>query len=893
MKNRAMGHEFSAKSEQLVMVESSGYFEQDAHFTISLLDLLGKRELRSLLNDFFVLTGMGAAVVDTAGKYLIATEGQDICVRFHRVHPRTLQNCIDGKNFRIENVKKDGYLLHKCKNQLWDVVTPIVIEDRHVGNIFLGQFFFEDEKIDYDFFLRQAEMCGFDKQAYRDALDRVPRLSRQKVDTAIDFSTRFSSMIALMAYNNYRLKQAFIRQKKADDLLKIQRDLGIALDRSGTAQESLQLCLKAAMEASGIDAGGVYMVDRSSGCLKLAVIAGVSADFAAVNTDFPADAARTQMVMKGEKVYLNHADITALGNEDFSREKIRSFAVIPINHQEQVIGCLNLASHVYDEMPWESRQVLESIVRDVVQSIVRIQAEEGLRKKEKKYRALVEDANSIILRIERSGKVLFCNRYAQQFFGFSEEEIVGMNLVGTIVPEIDSSGRDLRSMILDIGLNPEKYFNTENENIKRNGERAWIVWTNRPTYDEKGDIVELLCIGNDITGLKQAEQEKKLLEGQLRQAQKMEAIGTMAGGIAHDFNNILASVMGYTELAVKASQDGKQRMFLEQVTKASERAKNLVGQILAFSRQTEQSRQALDISVIVKESLKLLRATIPSTIQIRQCISSDDSTVLADPTQIHQIVLNLCNNATHAMRDQSGILEVGLSNIHILQEMLIIHHDLKEGEYVLLTIRDTGHGIDPAIKDKIFDPFFTTKKSSEGTGLGLSVVYGIVRSHGGAISVQSDVGIGTTFSIYLPKVETRTAKQKMQKSVDLIGGMERILFVDDEQSLAKMVPIFLRNLGYEVVSTTSSIEALNIFAQDPQRFDMVITDMTMPDMTGLELSERMLAVRKKFPIILCTGYHESITWNEVARRGIKELVMKPVSLTDLGLLIRKTLNESH
>jgi CheY-like chemotaxis protein len=251
-------------------------------------------------------------------------------------------------------------------------------------------------------------------------------------------------------------------------------------------------------------------------------------------------------------------------------------------------------------------------------------------------------------------------------------------------------------------------------------------------------------------------------------------------------------------------------------------------------------------------------------------------------------MINLCNNAAHAMRDQGGILEVNLSNIRIFREMLIIHPDLKEGAYVLLTIRDTGHGVDPTIKDKIFDPFFTTKPPKEGTGLGLSVVYGIIRSHGGAISMQSDLGVGTTFSIYLPGVDRGEATQSEQIKIDLRGGGERILFVDDEKSLAEIVPAFLGNLGYEVVATTGSLDALRLFTKNPECFDMVITDMTMPHMTGLEMSGKMLALRGDIPIILCTGYHESVTWNEVKKRGIKELVMKPISLTDLGLLIRRT-----
>lgn len=866
-------------------------FGQDDFSLSSLMNILDRRELQSLLDDFRVLTGIGVAIADLKGKLIMVTKGQDICVHFHRAHPQTVSNCIESTTFQTRNVKPGEYLLYKCKNHMWDVVTPLVIGNVRVGNLFLGQFFFDDEELDRKLFIRQAEACGFDQKAYMDALDRVPRMSRAKINTAMDYSVRLASMLSRMIHANLELQQALEDQKQTKQAVTFQLDLGLALDHSSTLQETLQLCLKAAMAVSGLDVGGIYMADRSTGQLTLSVAAGASETFIASAAAAPADSERTQLVMAGKQIILNESDIMALGQEDLLKEKIRSVIIIPISHQGRVIGCLNLASHVYDEIPLGSHYILENVVRQIGQSILRIQDEEALRKSEEKYRVLVESANSLILRIDRSGTVTFCNRYAQHFFGFSEDDIIGKNAVGTIVPETDSLGRDLSVMIQSICLNPDQYVNNENENIKRNGERVWITWTNRPLYDEKGNVVELLCVGNDITNLKRAEQEKKILEDQLRQAQKMEAIGTMAGGIAHDFNNILASVMGYTELASKEPYDERQRKFLEQVLKAAERAKNLVGQILAFSRQTEQSRQALDIRSIVKESIKLLRATIPSTIQIRHNISTEECAVLSDPTQMHQIVINLCNNAAHAMRDQGGMLDVGLSNVRILREMVIIHPDIKEGAYVLLTIRDTGHGIDPTIKDKIFDPFFTTKKPQEGTGLGLSVVYGIVKSHGGAITVQSDLGAGTTFSIYLPKIELNNTAQEMGKTASLTGGKERVLFIDDEKALTELVPVFLRNLGYDVVSTTNSINALTMFTQDPQRFDLVITDMTMPQMTGLELSEKVLALRENLPIILCTGYHESITRNEVLRRGIRELVMKPVSLTDLGLLVRKTLDE--
>ena len=438
--------------------------------------------------------------------------------------------------------------------------------------------------------------------------------------------------------------------------------------------------------------------------------------------------------------------------------------------------------------------------------------------------------------------------------------------------------------------NHEFFNEIEHRIIRRDGEVRHVLARIRSTRDAAGCVARVYGANQDITARKQAEKEKRILEDNLRQAQKMEAIGTLAGGIAHDFNNILASMMGYAELAMQESHGDSQQYFLAQILKASDRAKSLVNQILTFSRQREQERQAMDIRPVVKEVLKLLRSTIPSTIRIKQSIPSEDATVFADPTQIHQILMNLATNAAHAMREKGGMLEVNLSSIHVSPDMFFIDSDLKAGPYVLLTVRDTGQGIDPAIREKIFDPFFTTKNPKEGTGLGLAVVYGIIKRHGGAITLQSSIGDGSTFSIYLPRVGKGVAAEIEKGHVGLKGGRERILFADDEDTLVEVVTVFLRSLGYKVASVTNSMEALNLFNQNPQQFDLVVTDMTMPHMTGLELSKKILSVRPDLPIILCTGYHESVTKNEARKHGIKEFALKPLSLTDLGLLIRRTLD---
>jgi PAS domain S-box-containing protein len=919
----------------------------------------------------------------------------------------------------------------------------------------------------------------------------------------------------------------------------------------------------------------------------------------------------------------------------------------------------------------QHRNVVFGIMQDITEHK---RVEEALEESERKYRELVENANSIILRMDKTGNITFCNEFAQHFFGYSEDEILGKNVVGTIVPEVESTGRDLRALIEDIGINPDRYINNINENVRRDGDRVWVAWTNKPVLDKNGHVLEVLCIRNDITerklseekrkdseqllqsiiqgypipafmigkdhrvihwnraleevsgigtstvigtsqhwralyreerpcmadllvdedqeaiarwyaeraskskildeayeatqffpdlgetgkwlhftatavrnargiivgaietleditDLKKAEEvlresenryraifentgtaiiiveedstisiantelekltgytreeienkkswtefvveedlegmlsqhrlrrvdadtarkqyefrlvdrhgqikdilltvgmiagtkrsvasllditdrkraeekyrsifenaiegiyqttpegrfisvnpafartigydspeevlqtitdisrqlyvnpeartdllrlleeqdtvkeyetrflrkdmstawvtlnvrtvrgssgklaylegtaedvtDRKALEARLIQAQKIEAIGTLAGGIAHDFNNILSAVIGYTEMTKVKLEQPMLQGYLDQVLRACERARDLVGQILTFSRVTQQERKPIDIASLIEESLKLLRATIPSTITFHSQIYPGAYTVLADPTQIHQVLINLCTNAAHAMRERGGELGVCLDNVEITPQMKPLHVDLNRGLYVKLTVSDTGTGIAPEVISRIFDPFFTTKKTGEGTGLGLSVAYGIVKGCGGSITVHSEPGAGSVFSVYLPAI-TNIAEVTPDNLEPIPGGTERVLFVDDEEILVIMWCDILENLGYTVTATTESTKALEIFLSRPDQFDLVITDMTMPGMTGIDLSKEILGLRPAIPIILCTGFSELITEEKAKALGIRGFAMKPLRLGNIAELIRKALDKKE
>jgi PAS domain S-box-containing protein len=417
---------------------------------------------------------------------------------------------------------------------------------------------------------------------------------------------------------------------------------------------------------------------------------------------------------------------------------------------------------------------------------------------------------------------------------------------------------------------------------KKDGTLYDVEARTSPVRDESGNIINYITIRRDIT------LEMKL-EKELRQAQKMESIGTLAGGIAHDFNNILTAIIGYTEMALTRIPDrDPARNYLDQVITSGYRARDLVKQILTFSRQTEQERKPVQIAPIVKEALKLLRSSLPTTVEIRQEIAVNPvgDIVMADPTQIHQVLMNLCTNAFHAMRDKGGILNVVLAEVDA-GSLCSEHPELQPGSYVSLTVNDTGCGMDASVMERIFDPYFTTKAPGEGTGLGLSVVQGIVRSHNGIISVQSLPGVGTSFRVLLP-LAGGTVAQRPEKMDVLPVGSERILFVDDEKALVDLGKQMLEGLGYRVSAQTSSLDALEIFRSEPDAFDLVITDLTMPGLTGIGLARKITSIRPRTPVILCTGFSDQ-NEDQAETAGVCDFIMKPYVVATLAGSIRKVL----
>ncbi len=502
-----------------------------------------------------------------------------------------------------------------------------------------------------------------------------------------------------------------------------------------------------------------------------------------------------------------------------------------------------------------------------------------------RYRTLFENAGDAIFVLDFKGRILDANRIACERLGYARKELLSLNWNDIEAREPnEESGKDRLEE-----LRQEGHLIFETSHKRSDGKIIPIEMSSCTTeYDREPTI---LIIARDITERKEAEKEKALLQTQLKQAQKMEAIGTLAGGIAHDFNNILTPISGYTELALrKIPENSKARNNLEQVLTAVQRAKGLVQQILTFSRQDGQKRCSLEIKSIIKEALKLLRASLPATIEIRSHINASGS-VIADPTQIHQVMLNLCTNAHHAMRENGGTLEIRLDDIDLTPTESKHAPDLKPGPYVCLTVMDTGHGMNKDMLDRIFEPYFTTKPEGEGTGMGLSVVHGIVKNHGGDIIVESEPGIGSTFKVFFPRThETDPKKESPRQSAPLPRGNEKILLVDDEKTVTDVMEQMLTDLGYQVTSYNSSLEAFENFSQNPFAFDLVISDMTMPKMTGTKLVSEIHQVRPDIPVIMATGNRKEINASQAQTFGIRFFLLKPPSIEDLAKAVRDILD---
>ena len=540
---------------------------------------------------------------------------------------------------------------------------------------------------------------------------------------------------------------------------------------------------------------------------------------------------------------------------------------------------LNLRRAVIDGV-----ECLLLVVRDISD---RIRASAALHENERMLATLLSNLPGMVFRCQYTSDwpMLFVSEGSYDLTGYRPEDLIrgrAVNYVDLIHPD----DRELIwNQILE-ALPRHQPYELSYRIHAADGRLRWVWEKGRGVYGEQGEVLFLEGFVSDITELKEKDQ-------QLVQAQKMEAIGTLAGGIAHDFNNILTAIIGYSELLKAQLAKGcPEFAHADQIFQAGCRAKDLTQQILTFSRQVEHHLEEVHVFLIAKETLKLLKASLPATISLRQNIENYSGAVLADPTQIHQIIMNLCTNAYHAMGEDGGELRLELKTYEVDERFAQTHPPLKPGAHLRLSVSDTGAGMDEATQARIFEPFFTTKQQGKGTGLGLAIVHGVVTGLGGAISVQSQLGRGTTFEVYLPK--TKAASEPLEAAAgDVpVGAGERILVVDDDQALLKMTSLMLTKLNYRVTACARAVEALELFTAEPDSFELVLTDQIMPGMTGAQLAVNLMAIRPSIPIIIATGFSEKITPESARELGLRSFLQKPFTRQQLGGAIHAELNDS-
>lgn len=563
--------------------------------------------------------------------------------------------------------------------------------------------------------------------------------------------------------------------------------------------------------------------------------------------------------------------------EEKDREALRCKHLVDIPEEKIVTGSMG-------ERILHTKKIPIIDEAGITRFLLGISEDITVRKQNEEERALlatvVEQSEENVLITDNHRTILYVNPAFERSSGYKVDELKGQKIKVLRSDQHDSAFYRVMKETLDRG----DVWMGVIINKGKDGSDFEIEGTISPLRDTTGAIVHYVAVGRNMSRFRKLERE-------LQQKQKMEALGTLAGGIAHDFNNVLTAVMGNVDLEFMGAEEGSlTRRRMEQALSACSRARELVKQILTFSRQSEQRLKPFDIGSVVEDAVKMLRATIPTTIDIRPNIGTAQAVVLGNPIQIHQVLVNLCTNAAHAMQDIGGTIEIGLASVEIGTEQAGEHLDLKPGSYVRLTISDTGHGMDRNTVERIFEPFFTTKKPGEGTGMGLAVVHGIVKSHSGAIRVYSEPQKGSTFQVFFPLTES--AVEYTEKPVaPLPAGTERILLVDDEEVVACVASEMLETLGYEVVSVNDSLEALTTFKSQQNLFDLILTDLTMPGNTGMELAAELLNIKRDIPIILCTGFTSTEVRKQAIETGIREVMTKPYHLHELAETVRRVLDK--
>ena len=690
-------------------------------------------------------------------------------------------------------------------------------------------------------------------------------------------------------------------QKLTERRLAAQYAVAQVLAERTTIQEATPEILRAVCESLGWQLGILWQVDPDSQVLRCVEVWRTSPDRFSRFVDLTQGMTFSRGVGLPGRTWGEAQPVwipDAVQDRNFPRapmaaeEGLHAAFAFPIQLGMAIYGVMEFFSREIQEPDQALLHQMLSVGSQIGQFMERKNTEMILREREEETRLILDTALDAVVTFNEAEQILSWNAQAERMFGWSRQAILGRSLVATIIPEIYREGylEGLQNYVRT-GFSEILNHRVELSGLHRDGHEFPLEMA-ITAVRSKGQFI-FSGFFRDLTERRQTEEALRKSGEQLRQAQKMEAIGTLAGGIAHDFNNILSSIIGYTELAMAQSGVGHAVVpRLQEVLQAGYRAKKLVRQILTFSRQDESGKKVVFLQSIVEEALNLLRASLPSTISLESDLQSETSPVLADATQIHQVVMNLGANAEYAMRESGGKLVVKLDQIDVKEDSPLLRQGISVGPYIRLAVSDSGKGMAPSVQKRIFDPFFTTKGVGEGTGLGLSVIHGVVTSHGGTIQVESREGGRTTFFIYFP---CSTSMPSAGPSVSVIPassfGQGRVMFVDDEISIARCGKDMLEALGYEVTVFTNAADAFESFKRNPDHFDVLVTDQTMPGMTGDRLAQQVKTVRPKFPVILCSGFSYTMNEQKAGIMGLQAYLTKPVLMGDMARAIQAAIQQ--
>ncbi len=939
------------------------------------------QQIQSLMDDFHKLTNIGIAIIDLKGNILVATGWQDICTKFHRVHPDTLRNCIESDMRLTENVNEGEYLVYKCKNNMWDMVTPIVMGGRHVGNLFLGQFLFEDEVPDLAVFKAQAAQYGFDHEEYLAALKMVPRWSRGKVHTIMTFYSKFASMIGQLSYSNLKLANALIETKIAEEARRESEE------RNRSLIEHLPQ--------------RIFVKDRNSVYLSC-------------NGNYASDLGLAPEQIIGKDDFAFHSPELARAYRANDQTCMSIGMTKDFEEPYQLAGQDRWAHTV--KVPYRDRQGQVIGVLGIYEDITeRKYAETALRDSENHFRSLTETIPDALVVYDDLGQVTFVNKAFEELYGWSVEELVGKPITNFVPPSAEaitkqSWERTLRGekavfetqrwtkegKVLDLQISTAILTNTDGKHTSsivvhhditarkhaqeklHNSERTiktilatspvgiglildrnlkWandaclkmfgfenqreivgkstrIFYPSEAAYEcvgrdlytdlQRGKIAEtvtkfcrkdgslfearirirrvdpsssenlMIFVTTDITDQLRAEKEKETLKTQLFESQKMEALGTLVGGIAHDFNNMLQIVLGYSQILLndkKKTDQGYQE--LHTIIETCEGGAELVKKLLAFGQQGQVIPVPLDLNHQVSQLTTLISRTLPQVVQLDLDLVDGPTTIVADHSQIDQLVMSLGINASEAMPD-GGALKISTSIVSLDDDYCKSHLEAKPGTYVMLSVRDNGFGMDKETLTRIFDPFFSTKQrgSARGTGLGLSVVRGIVQQQGGHVTCESEPGKGTEFKVYFPSVGEPLMPAKMVEPQVQSGTPETILVVEDNIPVAELARRILTNACYKVIVGADGQEALDIYKSRNGEISLVILDLLMPEMSGRDCLMELLKIDPSVKVLIASGYSPSDELHLEISPHVKGFVHKPFGMAQLLSAVESVLRDN-